>query len=420
VINGQENVPETGPVIFAANHLNALMDPLAVISVIPKKMPIVYMVRSDYFKNKKMAGILRFCKLLPAFRMRDGMGNLEKNHGVFENCIEVLDHNKALGIMPEGNQGGYRKIRPLAKGIFRIAFAAQQKYGMQPGVKIVPVGINYENLEKFGKRIIVNIGNPIEVSEYMAGYAENHAIATNVIRDRLSEDLAGLTLNIDTEKYYSGIETASEVASRTVAKKLRMPDKTLSHFFASQKIAQHLLILEKKAPELIDKLDRYCSEYRINMKKLNLDSSVLELRRHKIRNLALSTLLLVVTFPVFIIGLLLNFFPFFGPEFIRRIFKINLPGGLSSLRFGLGLFTFPVFYILQGILICRRFEQSLWNLFVFIPAQYVFGKLSYIWYRSYKKLITKIRYRRLVKQNSQTLLKTKYLHEQICDIVQAT
>ena len=33
IVNGKENIPEDGPVIYAANHLNALMDPLAVISL---------------------------------------------------------------------------------------------------------------------------------------------------------------------------------------------------------------------------------------------------------------------------------------------------------------------------------------------------------------------------------------------------
>jgi 1-acyl-sn-glycerol-3-phosphate acyltransferase len=47
IVMGKENIPETGPIILAPNHLNALMDALAAISVVPHKMPVVFLARSD-------------------------------------------------------------------------------------------------------------------------------------------------------------------------------------------------------------------------------------------------------------------------------------------------------------------------------------------------------------------------------------
>ncbi len=415
VINGKENIPAEGPVIYAANHLNALMDPLAVISALPHKMPIVYLARADYFKKKTTRQMLTFCKLLPAFRMRDGVGNLEKNHGIFEKCVEVLENNRALGIMPEGNQGSQRKIRPLVKGIFRIAFTAQQKYGTEPGVKIVPVGIDFGDFEKFGKHLIINVGKPIEVSEFMITYNSNPVKATNHLRDRLSSDLSSLTLNLATESHYDCFETATEVANTNF---LTSANNTLNRFFTRQKIAEKLLKLEKHRPELIEKLDAICSEYRDHLKKLNLRSWVLEKKQYKRRELFMSILLLLITLPVFVIGFIVNMFPFFTPDLIRHLLKINFPGGISSLRFGLGMITFPVFYLIQGVLIYRKFRGELWNLILIIPLQYVFGKLSYQWYRGYQRHLAKIRYRRLEKQKSPELIKIKQLHDEIIQIVQ--
>ena len=126
IVIGKENIPTDVPVIFAPNHNSALMDALAIHVAAPHDLPIVFLARADIFNNKIAAKILRFCKMIPAFRMRDGVENLEKNNETFIRCVEVLDHNKALGIMPEGNQGEQRKLRPLLKGIFRIAFVGQQ------------------------------------------------------------------------------------------------------------------------------------------------------------------------------------------------------------------------------------------------------------------------------------------------------
>ena len=79
------------------------------------------------FKKGFFAKALRFLKILPAFRIRDGYENLGQNDATFEAAREVLEQHNALCVMPEGNQGDQRKLRPFAKGIFRIAFTAQEQ-----------------------------------------------------------------------------------------------------------------------------------------------------------------------------------------------------------------------------------------------------------------------------------------------------
>ena len=145
IVVGRENLPKNGAVIFAPNHINALMDALAIHAIVPSGLPVIFLARADIFKKKKIADFLHFAKIMPAFRMRDGMENLGKNNEIFDQCVDVLNHNVALGIMPEGNQGEQRKLRPIVKGIFRIAFAAQQLNGLKDGIKIIPIGILCSN-----------------------------------------------------------------------------------------------------------------------------------------------------------------------------------------------------------------------------------------------------------------------------------
>ncbi|MDD5184822.1 MAG: 1-acyl-sn-glycerol-3-phosphate acyltransferase, partial [Paludibacter sp.] len=105
IVVGRENIPTDCPVILAPTHLNALMDALAVHSISPENQTVTFLARSDIFKNKIVAWFLTGIKIMPAFRMRDGMENLGKNNDIFERCVEVLHNNNAIGIMPEGNQG---------------------------------------------------------------------------------------------------------------------------------------------------------------------------------------------------------------------------------------------------------------------------------------------------------------------------
>ncbi len=416
IVTGRENIPHEGPVIFAANHLNALMDALAVISILPHHMSIVYLGRADLFKNKAFASVLQFSKILPAFRMRDGVENLEKNHGIFECCVDVLDHNKVLGIMPEGNQGPYRKLRPLVKGIFRIAFSAQQKYGSQPGVKIVPIGIDMGDFDKFGEHLIINIGKPIEVSEYMAEFTENPAGATNQIRERLRMELSQLTFNLATENYYDCFETAIEVADSHIDQKLQRSTSLLDRFTIRQKIVETLLSLEKNEPETAEELASICQEYKDNLKELNLNSSVFGEKSSTLFALFLKCILLTATLPVFIVGFVFNLLPFFSPERIRKAMKIEYPGGLSSVRFGISLITFPVFYLLQGILICVLLKFQWWCLFLVIPLQYLFGLLAFQWYQSLKKIQTRFHFHTMKKEKSAKMEQTKLLYQKINEI----
>ena len=73
-----ENVPAKGPVIFAPNHQNALMDALAILLLVDKQP--VFMARADIFKKKTVGKILNFLKIIPVFRIRDGVSNLSNNN----------------------------------------------------------------------------------------------------------------------------------------------------------------------------------------------------------------------------------------------------------------------------------------------------------------------------------------------------
>jgi len=414
---GKENIPREGPVIFAPTHLSALMDAIAVHSVVPHKLPVIFLGRADIFKNKTAAKVLNFIKMMPAFRMRDGIENLGKNDEIFERCVEVLDHNKALGIMPEGNQGEQRRLRPLVKGIFRIAFVAQQKYGTQPGVKIIPVGIDSGDFIKFGKHIIINIGKPIEVSDYMASFTKNPVIATNEIRERLNNDLNSLSLNLASEAHYECFETLTDILNTTMVETLGLKNNTINRFVARQEIAAKLIAIEKKMPEKIVKLESLCKDYVSNLKKINLRTWTLEKAPFKVATLLLDGLLLLGTFPIFLLGFFLNFLPFFTPVILRKAMKPKYSGFYSSLHFGFGLVCFPLFYLLQTILFCRLSGAAWWVVILFFFSQYFFGKCAFSWYREGKKYMARLRYLKLKYEKSPALTKTQNLRKQIIEMI---
>jgi 1-acyl-sn-glycerol-3-phosphate acyltransferase len=164
IIN-RHNIPLNQPIILAPNHQNALMDAMVLVCNMP--FQIVFLARADIFKGKRMARFLTFTNIMPIYRMRDGIENVKRNDEVFEKTVQVLNNkNNPLGMFAEGNHGDKRRLRPLVKGLFRIAILAQEEYGNEPGVKIVPIGIDYGHYQHFRSTLFVNIGEPTEIAPF--------------------------------------------------------------------------------------------------------------------------------------------------------------------------------------------------------------------------------------------------------------
>ena len=67
---GKEFIPKDGAIILAPNHTNALMDAMVVLGM--DHSPKVFVARADIFRNPKIAKILKWLKIMPIMRMRDG------------------------------------------------------------------------------------------------------------------------------------------------------------------------------------------------------------------------------------------------------------------------------------------------------------------------------------------------------------
>lgn len=417
VIEGEENIPTSGPVIFAPNHTNALMDALAIHAITPAKLPLTFLARADIFKNKKLAAVLHYLGILPAFRMRDGVENLAKNQETFAKCVELLRTNGGLGIMPEGNQDLERKIRPLGKGIFRIAFAAQESFSDQPFVKIVPVGIDYGHLSKFGKHILISIGKPIEVAEYMNDYTQNAVNATNEIRKRLYNELNELTVNIVSEKYYQCIQTTIEVVTAVEMTGYEISSPTLARFEAERRITARLLAMEKKNPSEMEELDELCIDYTNAIKLNNLYSTTLDQVPFKFFSMIKQGTWLLITSPFFFLGYILNFLPFFTPVYIRKKLNVNYEGFFSSIHFSLGLVCFPLFYVLQTLLINAAYNITWVEMILSCVLQLLLGKGAFSWYTSFRKLKASLEYRMMAQKHPTVVNRIMKLREKIINFV---
>ena len=161
---GRERLPKDGAIIFAPNHTNALMDAMVILAL--DRRPKVFVARADIFRNPRIAKILTFCRIMPIMRMRDGIDEVRKNNETIERAVDVLRDKVPFCIFPEGTHQAKYSSLPLSKGIFRIAFQAQELMPDMP-LYIVPVGLRYGNFFRFRSTARVQVGEPINVGEFV-------------------------------------------------------------------------------------------------------------------------------------------------------------------------------------------------------------------------------------------------------------
>ena len=161
-VEGRENYPKDGAVIFASNHCCTMMDPLVLLYAF--RGVSAFGARADIFRKPKANKALRWLRIVPLARERDGMSAVSGNQQIFEEIVECLDHGTPFCLYVEGTHRPQREIqRPIKKGVFRLAELAEQETGKK--IYIVPVGLTYGDFFRYMKPVKVRFGEPLPLDD---------------------------------------------------------------------------------------------------------------------------------------------------------------------------------------------------------------------------------------------------------------
>lgn len=406
-VTGAENIPKGKPVIFAPNHQNALMDPLAIVCTNP--LQSVWLARADIFKLKATQPILKYLKILPVYRIRDGKENLSNNEHIFGQVVHILENKLSIALFPEAAHSGKRQMLPHKKAIPRIALEAEEKNQFNLDLQIVPVGIYYDHYWNFNRSLIIEYGEPINIDKYEKEYTENQQKAMMSLRDEIYRQLEPLILNIKTPKYYQEYENMRQLAGEAYSnRKFFNESPVLQRFYAEKDLIKKIEELEEFDPDYFEKLLDKTAEYFNSLKKAELsDIEIGLVYKANWPEHIIDLILFLISIPIFTFGLIFNAVPLFIPRLILRR-KVKDTAFLSTFNFVIGLVVFPLFYIF-----CLIFIQiyggswiSTLILFILMPLG---GKIAFQLMGFYRKFIlksifllgektTRRNYKKLIKQ----------------------
>lgn len=408
-IKNAGNIPDNQPVILAPNHQNALMD--AMVLVLHLKYQSIFLTRADIFKQPLIRRILFFLKMLPIYRIRDGRNSLSKNEEIFDTSVQILiNRRNPICLFPEGNHGEHKRLRPLVKGIFRIAFKAQEHSGNHPAVKIVPIGLDYENYYKFGQDLFVNIGKPIEVSEYWDDYLKEPALTTNRLKNDLSDRMKQLMIHIETDQYYDLFLDLPNLYRERILTRLNWDKNSLANrFYACKKLNDKLHSVLESSPETIREISEKYEEYKQLRQKAKLRDWVFRKPAYSVWGNSLLLAFLILLSPLFLAGLILHAPVFFiPPQYAAKNKDPQMFSTLSwGIGYGIGLIYYPLLIILGFLILPKWWLGMLFPLFVLLS-----GLLAWNWRKLWIKTRAKIRYS-LGRSRNKAMDKAAILHREI-------
>lgn len=194
-INGAKNVPKNKPILLLSNHQNALLDALLIATKSGRFS--YFLTRAAVFKKPFVSKILKSLQMLPVYRIRDGWGNITNNNAIFETCTQLLNRGEAIVIFPEGSHNLKRTVRPLSKGFTRIVFDALEKYP-ETDLQLIPVGLNFENAEKFPDATSLYFGDSIVAKDYVSSNRNSDVVK---LKAKVQSEISKLTTHIPSENY---------------------------------------------------------------------------------------------------------------------------------------------------------------------------------------------------------------------------
>jgi 1-acyl-sn-glycerol-3-phosphate acyltransferase len=331
-------------IIYTPNHHNALMDALALHATLSANP--IFMARSDIFAKKTIAKILTFMKILPIYRIRDGYDQLSNNQEVFKQTFEVLDQKSPLGIFPEGNHDGKRKLRTLKKGMARIAFSYRHESAEKKEIKIVPIGLNYTDYHTPGSGLLVRFGKAVSVSDFDAEYNENPARAINALIQELEHELKKNMLHIEEDEVYQ----TCEILLQSYASLAKGRGESHESIFITQK--EIIAWVEKTFKEqagLYQRINALANDLKGMMDQKNIPLQSLSLLSTETQpsKIFANGLLHAISSPFYIYSLIQNLLPGLAMRKISSLIKD--PQFQSSVKLVGVAFIFPVFWLLQTI-----------------------------------------------------------------------
>lgn len=341
LIEGKENLPDSGPILFTPNHPNALLDPL-LIQFFARDFQVRFVAKAPLFEIPIFGSILRSMGAIPVVRKIDVNTDVDYTH-FFSACVDALKQGDSIAIFPEGRSLPQPFLAPMRTGPARLFFMAHDQ-GIK--VHIVPVGLNYERGSIFRSSIQISSAPEIVTTPFEEQNKKDAPTAVRNLTDEIGKVLDRYVFQAETYRDRELILLLDRLYSEE--------DKPASSW--AQRL-DRLRIFGSAIDDLrnthakeINDLRHLLSRYHRISKIFRIDPLNTKPAQRSFGLFLMNSLGLIVA----MIGWVLNIVPYKLTDLLVRIMrKDESEAGTFKVLFGLILF--PLTYVIEGWLIHRWF-----------------------------------------------------------------
>lgn len=186
-VSGRENVPSTGPVIIASNHLS-FIDSLVIPTLAPRRVRLL--AKAEYFTGTGISGWFTRTVFTALGAYPVERETHRAAQAALDTALKVLEADEAFGLYPEGTRS---KDGRLARGKTGVAWLA-----LTADCPVVPVAVlGTDRVQPVDARwprparVSVIFGEPLTFPEHrgLAGKGR----ARREVTDAIMEQIAALS-----------------------------------------------------------------------------------------------------------------------------------------------------------------------------------------------------------------------------------
>jgi 1-acyl-sn-glycerol-3-phosphate acyltransferase len=211
-VAGRERVLRDKPVLFVMNHPNALIDPLFLLCLAPRR--VSFLAKAPIFKMPALGWLARELQALPVYRRQDQGSDTARNQETFKAARDLLRKGGTIAICPEGVSHNEPRLKPLKTGAARIALGAVSS-GQHPlDLYVQPAGLYYTAKTRFRSSVLLYFGEPFKVEKAALDEHGEPAIeAVNALTQQLETELRQVMLDAENEEAFNVVRRAESIFS---------------------------------------------------------------------------------------------------------------------------------------------------------------------------------------------------------------
>ncbi|NBY38816.1 MAG: 1-acyl-sn-glycerol-3-phosphate acyltransferase [Actinobacteria bacterium] len=130
-VTGLRNVPNSGPLIIASNHLS-FSDSIFMPLVVPRK--VTFLAKSEYFTSPGLKGFIKKLTFIALGQVPVDRSGGRASEAALITGLRVLGRGDCIGIYPEGTRSPDGRLYKGRTGIARMA--------LESGAPVVPVAMH--------------------------------------------------------------------------------------------------------------------------------------------------------------------------------------------------------------------------------------------------------------------------------------